>query len=190
MASMTTNLIQGPATVYRADFGTAEPADTLTALASAPGAGWVDVGFTKDGVNLTIEQEYSEMEVDQIVEVPESRLVKRLVKVETAFAEGTLDNLKFTLNGGTHTVGTSPAASVFVPEDANSATQPTYSAVLIDGYGADGARRRIVLRKVLSVDNVEFSYKKDDQSVFKATLATHYVSSSITSYKIVEAAVA
>jgi hypothetical protein len=185
MAGMTTNLIQGPATVYRGAFGATEPADTTTALDAVPDSGaWTDVGFTKDGVNLTIEQEYEEMDVDQIVDVPESRLVKRRVTVELSLAEGTLDNLEFSLNGGT--VSDATGYKTFEPADANSATQPNYSAVIIDGYGPDGERRRIILRKVLSVDNVEFAYKKDEQSVFKCTLATHYVSSSIASYKIQE----
>jgi hypothetical protein len=44
------------------------------------------------------------------------------------------------------------------------------------------------LRKVLSSDNVEFAYKKEDQTVFSVTWSVHYVSSSIAPFKIVDQA--
>jgi hypothetical protein len=184
MPGITGNLIQGEAILYRAPFGTAEPAQTTAGLADAPGVGWEEIGFTTDSTTITVEQEYKEMEVQQITEVPESRLVKQRVTVETSMAEATLENLKFALNGGD--VATASAVKTFKPVKSSGASQPTYSAIIIDGYGPGGVRRRIILRKVLSVDNTEFAYAKEEQTVLKVTLASHWVSDSIDSFDIHE----
>jgi hypothetical protein len=179
MATTTANLVQGPATLYFGAFGAVEPVDAVAVPASAV---WKDAGATKDGVNLTIEQEYVELEVDQLADIPGQRLVKRTITIETNLAENTLENLKNALNGGTTT-----ATSYTPGTGALSGAEPTYSALVIDGVGPSGKNRRIFVRKVLSTDNVEFSYAKGDQSVYAVTFTAHYVSSSIDPFKIIDA---
>jgi hypothetical protein len=176
------NLIQGPATLYRGAFGAAEPADT--AINSTPQASaWTDVGGTTDGVNLSIENTYGELEVDQIVERVGSRLTKRVTGVETNMAEVTLENLAYALNGGTAASGTGYKS--YEPNDDSSATQPNYSAVLFDGWAPSSLRCRAIVRKVLSVDSVSLAYTKDKQTVLKVKLQAHFVSSAIKSYKVI-----
>jgi hypothetical protein len=46
----------------------------------------------------------------------------------------------------------------------------------------------VILRKVLSSDNVEFAYKKEDQTVFSVTWSVHYVDNETAPFKIVDAA--
>jgi hypothetical protein len=135
MAVLATNLVQGPATLYSGAFGAAEPLDT--AVNTTPAASsWTDVGGTQDGVKLTIDQSYTELEVDQVVDRVGSRLTKRDFTVETSMAEPTLANLSLSLNGGTSASGAGYAS--FEPSFASSATQPTYKALLFDGW-APGA---------------------------------------------------
>ncbi|MGH8571195.1 MAG: hypothetical protein ACREX8_01290, partial [Gammaproteobacteria bacterium] len=126
MAVTATNLILGPGSLYTGVFGVAEPADT--AVASPPGAGWTDVGGTSDGVTLTVNQEFTELAVDQIVDVPGRRLTKRDMTIGTNLAEPTLDNLVVAMNGGTTATGA--GFKSLEPAFATSATQPTYKAVL------------------------------------------------------------
>lgn len=183
MAVDPDNLIQGPATLYRGAFGAAEPVDS--ALNSTPAASaWSDVGGTTDGVKLVIENTYGELEVDQIVDRVGSRLTKRNTSVETNMAEVTLGNLAYALNGGTTASGS--GYQTYEPNDASSATQPAYSAVLFDGWAPDLARRRVIVRKVLSVDSIELAYTKDKMSVLKVKLQAHFVSQSIRTYKIID----
>ena len=89
MAVTATNLIQGPATLYAGLFGATEPAT----VATAPGAGWTDVGGTKDGVELQINDEYAVLDVDQIIYEIQRRRTKRVVAIKTQLAEATLENL-------------------------------------------------------------------------------------------------
>jgi hypothetical protein len=178
MATTVANLVQGPANLWVAAFGATEPADAV----AAPAVAWTDAGATKDGVNLSIEQEYAQLEVDQLADVPASRLIKRTITVETNLAENTLANLKTVLNGGTI------ATNTYTPgTGALSGQEPTYSALIIDGVAPSGKNRRIIIRKVLSTDKVEVSYSKGDQSVFSVTFTAHYVSGTVDPFKIIDA---
>lgn len=189
MPTSVANLTQGPGTLYVAEVGVTEPEDT--AVATAPGVGYRDVGGTTDGVELSINQDYKELEVDQVVDVPGRRITKREMTLKTNMAEPTLENLALALNSASE-VTTGTGFKAFTPNTETSATQPKYTALLMDGF-APGAtpsgtspRRRILVRRALSTDNLAFAYKKDDQTVFSAEFSAHYVSASITPFKIVD----
>jgi hypothetical protein len=184
MAVTTTNLIMGPADLYIGSFGAVEPLDT--AINTTPAASsWTDLGGTQDGVKLSIDQTYTPLEVDQIVDEPGARLTKRLFTVETNLAEATLENLKYLLNDGTAASGSGYKS--FEPVYASSATQPTYRAVILDGYAPGQVRRRFIVRKVLSNDKVESTYKKDAQTLFTVKWQGFYVSASIAPFKLIDA---
>ena len=184
MAVTVSNLILGPGTLYRGLFGATEP--TESGINTTPAASaWTDLGGTTDGVTLTINQEYTELEVDQIVDIPGRRLTKRELTISTNLAEATLANLALTMNN-LSSVTTGSSASTLTPAFDTSATQPTYFALIFDGFAPDGKRRRVIARRVLSVDNTEFAYKKDEQSVFTVTFSAHYVSSVIAPFVILD----
>lgn len=180
----TTNLIQGPASLYTGSFGATEPADASVNATPAASA-WTDMGGTDGGVKLTVDQKYTELSVDQIVDRVGSRLTNREFTVETNLAEPTLANFSVVLNGGTTATGAN--YKTFEPVyTANSATQPTYIAVLFDGYAPAGFNRRVIVRKVLSTSKAETSYMKDKQTFFPVTFTGHYVSSSIAPIHVVD----
>jgi hypothetical protein len=187
MSVTATNLIAGPATLYVADFGATEPTDAD--IEDVPGAAWRDVGGTQDGVTLNVNQEFMELEVDQIVDIPARRLTSRDLQIATNFAEGTLENLVAALNGGTVTTGSGTKS--YEPTNDNSATQPTYRAIMLDGWAPQTAagvsnRRRVIVRKVLSIENVETAYKKDEQTLIPVTFGAHYVSSAVKPFRIID----
>lgn len=189
MATTVANLVQGPATLYIGAFGATEPADN--AVGTAPSsAAWTDLGGTVDGAELTIKQEYKELEVDQVVDIPGRRLVKRDMMVKTKLAEPTFDNLVYALNDGTTATGT--GYKNFVPAFTDSATQPTYRALILHGWaaaagsGGQSKRRMVILRRVLSSDDVEMSYMKDKQTLLTVTWSVHYVDGTNAPFKIVD----
>lgn len=177
MPVTSTNLIQGPATIYVGDFGATEPAT----ISTAPGVGWTDVGGTKGGLELNISSEYSQLTVDQIVDIIESRRTGREITAKTSLAEATLDNLARAI------ANTAPAANVLSLDDGLAAFKPPYKAILIDGVAPGGFRRRIIIRKTLPTDAVGMSYKKDDQTVLPVTWRLHWVSASIIPMRIEDA---
>ncbi|MET8826102.1 hypothetical protein ABZX40_13600 [Streptomyces sp. NPDC004610] len=183
MAVTTTNLIQGPGTLYTGAFGATEPLDTAVNTTPAASA-WTDLGGTQDGAKLSVDQTYSELEVDQITLRVGSRLTKQDFTIETSLAEPTLENLSLTLNGGTSASGAGWKS--FDPNVTSSATQPNYFAIVLDGYAPGQFRRRIIGRRMLNTDSVELSYTKDKQTLIPMKLAGHYVSSTINPFHIVD----
>ncbi len=186
MAVNVTNLIQGPATLYHGWFGTATeiPSSSIATTPAASG-GWTDAGGTLDGVTLNVAIEWAELAVDQIVDVPGRRMTKRDMSVQTQMAEGTIENLARSLNGGTSATGT--GFKSYEPAMDNSAVTPTYSTILLDGIADNSRRRRVHARKTLQTENVESAYKKDEQWVIPGTFSTHYVDAATPPFKITDA---
>lgn len=186
MAVTATNLILGPATLYGGAFGSAEPLDSQyngTPAASA----WTDAGGTLGGVKLTINQTYTVLNVDQIVDTVGRRLTSRDIQVVTQLAEPTLQNLALVLNGGTVVTGSGATPNTYDPATAISATQPLYNALIIDGWAPGQFRRRIIVRKVLSMASVDLEYAEATQAAYPVTFGAHYVSAAITPFHIVDA---
>lgn len=186
MGVTASNLTEGPGTLYSGLFGAVEPLDASVNAAPAASA-WTDMGGTMDGSTFRIAQTYKELEVDQVVDVPGRRLTKRDVSIKTNLAEPTLANLASALNASAPVTGTGYAS--YDPAFATSAVNPTYSAYILDGYapgGVGGFRRRVILRRALSTDDVESSYKKDGQTVIPVTFSGHYVSAAIAPFHIVD----
>lgn len=181
------NLVQGPATIYSGSYsltGTNEPADTAVNT-TPPASSWTDVGGTMEGCKVTIDQSFSELSVDQLVDVVGSRIQKRVFNIETACAEPTLANLAMSTNT---TVGSSGAGftGTWDPVTDTSATQPNYFAIIVDGWAPNYKRRRIHGRKVLVTEKVEMAYLKDKQTIIPVTFKCHYVSSTRTPIHVVD----
>jgi hypothetical protein len=177
MGVTSTNLIQGPATLYYGIFGATEP---LT-IDETPGVGWSDLGGTKDGVEMAVADEYAVLEVDQIIyEIGRTR-TKRVLTVKTNLAEATLDNMARAINNSM------PVANVLEGDDGVEAFLPPYGAILLDGIAPGGFRRRATFRKILQTDSVASSYKKDGQTLIPVTFAGHWVSSSVRPFRIEDA---
>lgn len=184
MAIDVTNLLQGAGTLYRGDYQATEPANS--AINSAPAASaWTDLGGTTDGLTLEIGREYSPLAVDQIVDTPDRRQTSRELTFATNLAEMTLENLVRVANESVTTNITSSGNNkVYEPDD--NPIIPVYCALIFDGYAPSNRRRRIIGRRMLSIDPIQFAYKKDSQAVYTAKWAGHYVSSTVRPYKIVD----
>ena len=69
--------------------------------------GWTNVGYTQNGMELTITPDFGEVEVDQLLDAAKIYKQGMQVTLSTTFAEATLENLLFAiaaspgdLNGG------------------------------------------------------------------------------------------
>jgi len=186
MSVNVTNLILGPATLYYGTWGSAgpaEPADT-TVTAAPPASAWPDIGGTLGGIKLSFNQTYTALDVDQVVDVVGRRLTARDIQVVTQLAEGTLQNLSVVLNGGTVVTGANQ--NTYDPAAALAATQPNYGALLFDGWGPNQKVRRVIVRKVLSMANVDSEFRADAQWLFPVTWSALYVSAAITPFHVVD----
>lgn len=180
------NLVLGPATLYSGLFGAPEPLDTQVNNTPAASA-WTDVGATLGGAKLAINQTYTPLNADQVVDIVGRRLTARDIQVQTTLAEVTLQNLAVSLNGGTVVTGAGATPSTYDPAAAISATQPAYNALIMDGWGPNQFRRRVFVRRVLSMASVELEYAEATQAGFAVTFGAHYVSAAINPFHVVDA---
>lgn len=98
MAYQTDNIIQGAAALYFAPVGTDLPTFTTATPAGEQefvAEGWKHIGFTSDGVEVEYSPEFTEVEVDQLLDAAAMFKTKQSVTVTTTLAEATLENLMF-----------------------------------------------------------------------------------------------
>ena len=180
MGVTATNLTQGAGTLYYGSFGATEPADTAVNT-TPPASSWTDMGATDGGITFSVDQKFSVLNCDQLVDDVGSRLVSRSAMIETNLAEPTLANLKIAVNGGTSASGSGYAS--LEPLNTTLATQVPYFAAILDGYAPSPANsnytRRLILRKCVNSAGVKSAYAKDKQTYIPVQFKTHYVSPSI-----------
>lgn len=188
MAVTVTNLTLGPGEMWRAPLGTAEPTDAEvnnSMTGSTVSGSWTDLGGTQGGITLELNQEYTELEVDQVVDIPGRRLTKREFKINTNLAEPTLENYQLSSNGGAIVTGANYRS--YEPDMNNSGATPTYSALIFDGFGPNSKRRRVVARRVLNTASVGQEYQKDSQLLFPVEFSCHYVSATTRPFRYIDA---
>lgn len=179
------NLVQGPAQLYIAPFGSTEPADSAATVAGgAPGAPWVDAGGTITPVMIEEDAKYASLRVTQIPMDLGARITDYTVTITTQMGEISVANLTSALNGLT-TVTVNSGYTVVDRVVGSSASQPTYAALIVDGWGPTlntgaPARWRHIIRKVLSQPKIQRNYDPGKPVVYDVTFTGFYVSSSIT----------
>jgi hypothetical protein len=187
------NLIMGPARMYVAAFGSTEPTDasvTPNGTTTPPSAPWVDAGGTSGGVTYEVDNTYTDLEVDQITMPVGARLTAMKFTVTTKMSELTLTNLNTALNS-VATIATNSGYTTYDINVGSSATQPTYAALILDGWAptlASGAPalRRVIVRKVLSQAKAALAWDKKTQQALDVTFQAYYVSSSIVPVHMVD----
>lgn len=193
MGVTVSNLVLGPARLYYAPFGAAEPLDssvTPNGVTTPPGSPWVDVGGTDGGVNFTVEGTLQALQVDQIVMEVGARLTDLKMSLQTKLSEVTLTNFTTALNGAT-TTGSGTGYSTLDVTVTSAATQPTYLALIMDGFapylntGAP-ALRRCIIRKVLATPKISLTGDRKTQQSYDLTWSCYYVSNSINPIHIID----
>jgi hypothetical protein len=184
-------VIMGAGRLYYGDFSlTAANEPANAAVNTTPQASaWTDAGYTSDGVTINFGQTFSNMTVDQVADPVGAKMTERVVTIATNLAQATLENIKLGLNTGTITTGS--GFSYFEPEYDGDELQPTYRALLFDGFAPASSagvvkRRRFLVRKVLSIEAVGIPYKKGDMTLVPVTFGSFYVSPTVAPYKIVD----
>ena len=180
----------GPARLYVGGFGATEPLDsavTPNGYMTPPNPSiWTDVGGTDGGVTVEIDSTYTGLSVDQIIMEVGARLTELKMSVTAKLSELTLANMNFALNQ-VATIAVNTGYSTLDIPVGSSATQPTYAAIIVDGWapytsGGTPALRRVIVRKVLSQTKIGLAYDKKTQQAFDCAWQAYYVSSSITPY--------
>jgi hypothetical protein len=187
MTVTAANLVLGPADIYVGLFGATEPADGDVSAAPSS-ADWTGVGATLGGVTLTMEQQYANLEADQLTMPAGARRTSLAVTVKAKMAELTLENLTRALNMLTSDISSGSGYRSLSLDPDNGTGEPNYAAILFDGIGPSGNRRRAIVRRNLATGAVETAATKDEQQGWEVTWNAYYVSSAIKPVKVVDEA--
>lgn len=180
MTVTVTNLLAGPADLYVAPFGSAEPA----AIGTAPVAPWRAVGGTTGGVRLIADRTFFALEVDQVNQRVGSVPTAENFSIATSMAEGTLENFALAVNMLESEIQTGTGEDFLELGSTLPGEEPNYVAILLDGKAPGGKRRRVILRRALSTASVEQAMEKAGQTVIPVTFTGHYVSTSILPLRV------
>lgn len=183
----------GPARLYVATFGATEPLDssvTPNGTTTPPGSPWTDVGGTDGGVTWEADTTYTSLTVDQVPMDVGARLTEVKITVTAKLAEITQANMQVAFNQ----LATTSSGSGYQTLDllpASSGTQPTYAALLIDGWapltsGGASALRRVIVRKVLSQAKASLVADKKTQQSLELSFQAYWVSSSLAPLHVVD----
>lgn len=200
MAVTPYNVIQGPARMFVAPYPVANIDNYLTADPSVTPVlssdGFVDVGGTTGGVTVELDETIGNIVVDQILDPVGGRTTARTIQVTTTFMETHVANLQLALNGGTSTNNQTGDNYIgFDLSTQTSATQPLYSTIIVDGWGATvqdtsaPTTRRFVMQKVLSAPKISQKFNMADQATVAVTFTAYYVSPTISPFSLRESTI-
>jgi hypothetical protein len=180
----STNIIVGAAALFVAD--STLSANTLEAFDGAESfretladdAGYTNVGYTMNGLELQFQPDFGEVQVDQILDVAKLYKQGMQVNLATAFAEATLENLLLALafndNQLTGTKSTSNG-QVLNLSAGELGECPVERGIVAIGPGTgdcvDSAtvERVYTAYRALSIENVTVSAKRDEASMFEVS---------------------
>jgi hypothetical protein len=184
MAYQVRNIIIGAAALYISKSDSTTASYTAPTLPTAPGAGasfstaldsastdWRHAGFTTEGLEISYEPDFGDVEVDQLLD--SAKLFKQSMKVtvNTTLAEASLENLLVAWGQSATTLASSGTESTLGIAAGSLGDEPVERSLVAVGPGpraADGAKRERIYhaRRVLSVEASAHSVKRNEATVF------------------------
>lgn len=157
---------------------------------------WRDVGFTSEGLEVSYEPTYGEVEVDQLLDSARIFKTQLRVMLRTSMNEGTLENvaIAFGQRSGTRTstvLSSSGTATAIINnysasgtvaqspealkiEGGNLGEAPVERALVAVGsapttLSSTNAERVYLARRVLSMETVSHALRRNEASVYPVT---------------------
>jgi len=178
-------------------FGSTKAANFLSTAPQT--TDWRDVGFTSEGLEVSYEPTYGEVEVDQLLDSARIFKTQLRVMLRTSFNEGTFENVNTAFGQSTSAVGTNvvtggsagtpttnPVTSyTSVPTGTGAARvmniqggalgeAPVERSLVAIGaaptsLSTDKAERVYLARRVLSMETVSHALRRNESTVYPVT---------------------
>ena len=179
---------QGPleynSTISNYSFGSASVAGIPAFAASvqyadtveSASANWRNVGYTMNGLEVQFQPDFGEVQVDQLLDVAKLYKQGMQVSMVTAFAEATLENLVVAIATADSNLSGSATKTLELTA-GELGDVPVERAIIAVGpgsgdptaTGAEKVERVYVGHRVLSIENVTVSAKRDEPSMYEVT---------------------
>jgi hypothetical protein len=137
-----------------------------------------NVGYTSNGIEISFQPNFGEVQVDQILDVAKLYKQGMQVTLATSFAQATLENLLFSIAGNsTNLSGTkgSSAGQTLNLKSGDIGECPVERALIAVGPGTGDCEDSSLVERVyiayraLSIENVTVSAKRDAATMFDVT---------------------
>lgn len=184
----SSDIIVGAAALFTADstltpgtvpaFVTTESYKETLSNTTNVAAGIDNVGYTSNGIEITFQPDFGEVQVDQILDVAKLYKQGMQVTLATSFAEATLENLLFSIAGQSDDLSGNKASSAGRTLNLASGDIgecPVERALIAVGPGtgdcedSSSVERVYVAYRALSIENVTVSAKRDTATMFDVT---------------------
>ena len=184
----SSEIIVGAAALFTADstltpgtvpaFVTTESYKTTLSNSANIAGGIENVGYTSNGIEITFQPDFGEVQVDQILDVAKLYKQGMQVTLATSFAEATLENLLFSIAGqGDDLSGTksTSAGRTLNLASGEIGECPVERALIAVGPGTGDCEDSAYVERVysayraLSIENVTVSAKRDEASMFEVS---------------------
>ena len=139
------------------------------------GAGFRNVGYTMNGLELQFQPDFGEVQVDQVLDVAKLYKQGMQVNLNTTFAEATLENLLFALAGKDSNLSTVAGNPTLNLSAGDIGECPVERGLVAVGPGtgdcADSAaiERVYVAYRALSIESVTVGAKRDEATMFEVS---------------------
>ena len=147
--------------------------DTLDAT-----AGFENIGYTMNGLELVFQPDFGEVQVDQILDVAKLYKQGMQVNLNTTFAEATLENLLIAVAGSDSDLSGDKATTtgqIFNMKSGCLGECPVERGLVAVGPGTgdceegSNLERIYVAYRALSIENVTVSAKRDEATMFEVS---------------------
>lgn len=183
MAYQVRNIIIGAAALYISADDSTATGYTAPTLPAAPAAGasfstaldsaadWRHAGFTTEGLEISYEPDFGDVEVDQLLDSAKLFKQSMRVTINTTLAEASLENLLVAWGQASGTLSTSGTENTLGIAAGALGDEPVERSLVAVGPGpraADNAKRERIYhaRRVLSVEASAHSVRRNEATVF------------------------
>jgi hypothetical protein len=178
MAYNARNIIVGAAALYlSAQEGGSTPlpaspaAGTSFAAALEASPNWRHAGYTTEGLELAYEPDFTDIEVDQLLDSAKTFKTSMRASINTTIVESTLENLLVAWGQASGTLTSTTSDSTIGIAAGALGDEPVERSLAAVGpaprlVGGQRRERLYYARRVLSVDSVSVAVRRDEATTF------------------------
>lgn len=177
------NIIVGAASVFIGpswDGSGANPAPAVSGTTSyrttvAGTAGWRDVGYTQDGLEVSTDPSYTDVEVDQLLDAAKIFKDAMSLSISTSFAEATLENMLVAWGQADSTLTSTATDKTLQIDGGALGDAPLERGLIAVGNGPEKTgtnaygERTYHAYRVLSVESVASTLARSEATVIPVT---------------------
>lgn len=177
------NIIVGAGSVFIGpawDGTGANPAPAVSGTTSyrttvAGAAGWRDVGYTQDGLSVSTDPSYTDVEVDQLLDAAKIFKDGMGLSISTSFAEATLENLLIAWGQAESTLTSTGTEKTIVIDGGSLGEAPLERGLIAVGNGPEKTgtnaygERTYHAYRVLSVEGSEHTLARSEATIIPVT---------------------